>query len=590
MLVSAMHITAGVFVNDDESGLHADIWEWLEHLAPRREDYRHHRTGEDNGDAHLKSLLVHHEVIVPITAGRLDLGPVAARVLRRVRRPARQAHGRQGDGRVRARCVGLGGALLLAACAARPGPKASAPAPAVEDDAKRLAAFEAVEDEAMGWIAAADPRLATRAVEAGEAPATRAPRRSSSASARRRCSPRTRPRVIRGNSLDLFAFRARSRALDQAAQRVAAFGGALPEETPAPSACAAAARARAPRARHRGGAGARDRGGQARRRLGRPRARHRRDVDAARRPRTSGPLRDAWVSKHLLEIRDSLRAGSPPTGPLDLDAALYPLERLLAPLQFPRGSAAIAEVRMGLDQDMRAVPPLVVPERVVALETKVHLGRRRSTPRRSPRASRGPRRCLKDLAVAALEASGDAAPGASKRARGSSSSSSAPAPRCPARGCARWARRPSAPPSAASLRALSEEALASARRSSRCTTTCCSRPRRSRPPRRRAPACSRTRRTTSSTTSAACPASARPSRSASRSRPSSSTRRPAPTRDFAPGAPSARRRSTSSRASSASRSEGAPTSSSRSCRRREPRPRRPWPANFVASPVAQSEA
>jgi secondary thiamine-phosphate synthase enzyme len=75
MLVSAMHITAAVFVNDDESGLHADIWEWLEQLAPARSDYRHHRTGEDNGDAHLKSMLVHHEVIVPITAGRLDLGP-----------------------------------------------------------------------------------------------------------------------------------------------------------------------------------------------------------------------------------------------------------------------------------------------------------------------------------------------------------------------------------------------------------------------------------------------------------------------------------------------------------------------------------
>jgi secondary thiamine-phosphate synthase enzyme len=75
MLVSAMHITAGVFVNDDESGLHADIWEWLEKLAPFRQGYRHHETGETNGDAHLKSLLVHHEVIVPITAGRLDLGP-----------------------------------------------------------------------------------------------------------------------------------------------------------------------------------------------------------------------------------------------------------------------------------------------------------------------------------------------------------------------------------------------------------------------------------------------------------------------------------------------------------------------------------
>jgi secondary thiamine-phosphate synthase enzyme len=74
MLVSAMHITAGVFVNDDESGLHEDIWTWLEGLAPAKPDYLHHRTGEDNGDAHLKSMLVHHEVIVPITAAKLDLG------------------------------------------------------------------------------------------------------------------------------------------------------------------------------------------------------------------------------------------------------------------------------------------------------------------------------------------------------------------------------------------------------------------------------------------------------------------------------------------------------------------------------------
>ena len=75
MLVSAMHITAAVFVNDDESGLHEDIWEWLEKLAPFRSEYKHHQTGEDNGDAHLKSMLVHHEVTVPITEGRLDLGP-----------------------------------------------------------------------------------------------------------------------------------------------------------------------------------------------------------------------------------------------------------------------------------------------------------------------------------------------------------------------------------------------------------------------------------------------------------------------------------------------------------------------------------
>jgi secondary thiamine-phosphate synthase enzyme len=75
ILVSAMHITAGVWVNDAEDGLLADIDEWLERLAPFRKEYRHHRTGESNGDSHLKSLLVHHQVIVPVTAGKLDLGP-----------------------------------------------------------------------------------------------------------------------------------------------------------------------------------------------------------------------------------------------------------------------------------------------------------------------------------------------------------------------------------------------------------------------------------------------------------------------------------------------------------------------------------
>jgi thiamine phosphate synthase YjbQ (UPF0047 family) len=90
-LVCAMHITAGVWINDDESGLHADVLEWLDKLAPPSwrhpdnevasrllpdpGDYRHHRGGEDNGDAHLKNLLVHHQAIVPVTAGRLDLGP-----------------------------------------------------------------------------------------------------------------------------------------------------------------------------------------------------------------------------------------------------------------------------------------------------------------------------------------------------------------------------------------------------------------------------------------------------------------------------------------------------------------------------------
>jgi secondary thiamine-phosphate synthase enzyme len=72
--VSPMHITAAIYVNDLEDGLIEDIWKWLEELAPARPDYKHHHTGEDNGDAHLKSLLLHHETTLPITDGHLDLG------------------------------------------------------------------------------------------------------------------------------------------------------------------------------------------------------------------------------------------------------------------------------------------------------------------------------------------------------------------------------------------------------------------------------------------------------------------------------------------------------------------------------------
>lgn len=75
VLVSAMHITAAVYVNDAEQGLIEDIDEWLEQLAPFKSNYRHHRTGETNGDSHLKSLLMHHEVIVPVTNAQLDFGP-----------------------------------------------------------------------------------------------------------------------------------------------------------------------------------------------------------------------------------------------------------------------------------------------------------------------------------------------------------------------------------------------------------------------------------------------------------------------------------------------------------------------------------
>ena len=75
VLVSAMHITASVFVNDHESGLWSDIMQWLERLAPAGKDYRHHMTGEDNADAHLKRMLLGHQVLIPVTGGKLDLGP-----------------------------------------------------------------------------------------------------------------------------------------------------------------------------------------------------------------------------------------------------------------------------------------------------------------------------------------------------------------------------------------------------------------------------------------------------------------------------------------------------------------------------------
>ncbi len=75
MLVSAMHITAAIYINDDESGLIQDMKEWLARLAPENPNYRHHQTGETNGHAHLKNLILHHQVVIPITKGMLDLGP-----------------------------------------------------------------------------------------------------------------------------------------------------------------------------------------------------------------------------------------------------------------------------------------------------------------------------------------------------------------------------------------------------------------------------------------------------------------------------------------------------------------------------------
>ncbi len=368
MLVSAMHITAGVFINDDESGLHADIWEWLEKLAPFRREYRHHETGETNGDAHLKSLLVHHEVIVPITAGPPGPGAVAAGVLRRVRRATRQAIDRQGDGRVRSGSL-LPYALLATACGA-PATSVVAPAatPTVPPDDGRAAtsSFAQAEVEALGWASAADPRLAIRT--GVMAPPDVVGRLGTIAVLAEDTTAR-----MRGGSLDLFAFKARAAALAEAGKTVAAFRGDLPERGPVGS------------------------------ELRRPRLEREllvrlldeestRAADEARLGETAGDLvraivatwtppaspqdvqdRDVWVAKHLLEIRESLRDTAPRTGPPDLDVALYPLERLLASTQYPRGTAALAQLRIALDQDLRVAPAIDSAERT-ARAVRVHLG------------------------------------------------------------------------------------------------------------------------------------------------------------------------------------------------------------------------
>jgi thiamine phosphate synthase YjbQ (UPF0047 family) len=114
VLVSAMHITAGVWVNDDEPGLHEDVLEWLDKVAPPswqmaanevaaellpdEGDYRHHRGGEDNGDAHLKNLLVHHQGDRAGDGGPARPRALAAGLLLRVRRRPLQAPGDQGNG------------------------------------------------------------------------------------------------------------------------------------------------------------------------------------------------------------------------------------------------------------------------------------------------------------------------------------------------------------------------------------------------------------------------------------------------------------------------------------------------------------
>ena len=110
VLVNAMHITASVFINDDEPGLHHDYEKWLEQLAPHAPttQYRHNDTGEDNADAHLKRQIMGREVVVAITDGRARLRPLGADLLRRVRRPPEEAGAGQDHRRVSAAGAGRG--------------------------------------------------------------------------------------------------------------------------------------------------------------------------------------------------------------------------------------------------------------------------------------------------------------------------------------------------------------------------------------------------------------------------------------------------------------------------------------------------
>jgi hypothetical protein len=234
------------------------------------------------------------------------------------------------------------------------------------DDRARTGAFAQVEDEALGWLAAADPRVAQRVGAGGSAQAIErigydAMMAEDSAA------------QIRAGSLDLFAFRARAHALDEAGKAGAALPGALPEVGPLGSALSR------PRLE--------------RELLGRLIAEERaRAEDEAKLGDASGdlvrgilatwtppatpqevPERDAWVSKHLLEIRDSLRGAPPHVGPPDLSVALHPLERLLGPMAYPKTSAAIAWVLIAIDADARAVPRLPSAEHL-ARQVKVHLG------------------------------------------------------------------------------------------------------------------------------------------------------------------------------------------------------------------------
>jgi 3D (Asp-Asp-Asp) domain-containing protein len=287
--------------------------------------------------------------------------------------------------------------LLTSGCASSSVTRPPFPSVALDPSRAHTSAFAQVEDDAMGWLAAADPRLAMRA---DITPPDSVLRRIGTQAV----LAEDTTAQIRGNSLDLFAFRARSQALDQAAKMIAGFRDLLPEVGPLGTELARPRLERELLERlveeERTRAGDESKLGDASGELVRGIVS---TWTAPAAPREWAE-RDAWASRHLLEIRDSLHDSEPVTGPSDLDVALYPLERLLAPMQFPRGSAAIAEIRMTLDADMRSVPRTEAPARM-AHSAKVHLGLTVDPASLRPRLERIEER-LRNLAEQGLDAAG----------------------------------------------------------------------------------------------------------------------------------------------------------------------------------------
>jgi hypothetical protein len=271
---------------------------------------------------------------------------------------------------VSARVLAAFGIVLAASCAPpRQVPPPVAPAGRSapgQDDRERVAAFAQVEGEAIDWLAASDPRLAARL-------ATMASKEVLAKIGTEAVLAEDATALIHEGALDLFAFRARALALERAASLVGGFSLPLPE---AGGPGASLDRPRLEREllvrlidEERGRAAAEAKLGDASGDL----VRGILSTWQAPSGKDAWQERDAWISRHLIEIQKSLQDGRPRTGPLDLDQALYPLERVLAPLEFPRGSAALARVRVALDEDARAAPPLASAESV-ALGTRAHLG------------------------------------------------------------------------------------------------------------------------------------------------------------------------------------------------------------------------